>query len=386
MDRFVEWTAGLATVRRGLSEGELLEMTEACFGPAEFSERWDVLRAWAEVGAFDPLTARTWRGRTWYARSPQIVLVRAAPSPVAALTGLAGWATRRNVERVFASYDATSVAGTTFDGRVAPPPRWVFPDALTLTRAVAALDLGPMRYLLDSTSLATALVQVRKSTVGEQPSSGEKIRTWDWARGHFSQRPATSVLGVSVEQWSRTNGPDYFLVRSADESWWTPSRNWALLIAHAAAGLYPFGASADCWVLRHVNAGMHLPLPIARALALESGIAAGPCVRSDGRATYAYAAVDSRTRDALFHTLWGSTRDPAQLADVARRVRWLLDATVGVARRNDHSALEERLPLPLGLRRTLMEWHDVPGAQILANRHMPPHLLPHVRHLVRVER
>ncbi len=379
VDRFVEWAAGLATVRRGLTEGELLDMAEECFGTLDWGTHWDVLRAWAEVGALDPLTDRVWHGRTWFVRTPRLVVVRTAPL-VVALVGLAGWATRRRVERVLSAHHAERLPGRALALHVAPVALWQLPDTGALERAVAELNLGQLRYLPDPVTLATSVSRVRRTTLGERPTSGELRRTWDWGRSHFAQRPSDSVLGVGVEQWVRRDGPDYFVVRSPAQDWWTPSRNWALLAAHEMAGLHPFGISGDRLLLRTVAGGPYLPLPIGRAVVLRSGIAAGPTMRRDGRPTYAYAFDEEASRDALSVELWGSRN---ARPDIARDVRWLLSATPqSEAGSSRQSVGLPSVPLPPDLRRALAERTDVAGASELATRRMPAHIVPYVRRIV----
>jgi hypothetical protein len=379
MDRFVEWAAGLATVRRGLDEGELLDMTEACFHALDWGTRWDVLRAWAEVGALEPLTNRNWRGRTWYARTPRLVVVGTAPL-VVALVGLAGWATRRRVERVLAAHHAQRLPARAFTCNVAPGAMWQLPDRGALDRAAAELDLGPIRHLADPLTLATSVAHVRRACVSERPAAGELRRTWDWGRSHFAQRPSASALGVTVEQWVRRDGPDYFVVRAAADAWWTPSRNWALLAAHEMASLHAFGASGDRMLLRTVAGGPYLPLPVARAIVLRSGVAPGPTTRRDGRPTYAYAFDAGTARDAVSAALWGGTGAPL---DIERDVRWLLAATMqtGADRSPPHVA-HPLVALPADLRRALAGRTDVPGAAELAARRIPVHFVPLVRRLL----
>lgn len=379
-DRFVEWAAGLATVRRGLGEGELLDMAEDCFGPAEWATRWDLLRAWAEVGCFDVLTRRDWRGRTWFARPARLVVVQTVPEVVVALVGLAGWAMRRRTEQVMAVHGARPVPSRGFTRQVATVPRWVLPDLATAMRAANALEFAHPQVLEDPTRTAARIASVRRVTVGEQPRSGELRGTWDWARSQFTPKQVVSARNPTVEWWSRTDGPDYFVVRSTQGTdWWTPSRTWALLVAHVDADVRAYGPTGDRLLLREVGGGPYLPLPVARAVACHAGVSPGPCTRLDGRLTYAYAFTDPLERDRLLECLWGAER---AVAPLARRIRWLLAVSSSARDGRDGAPAQSLRPLPPELRRALAAMDDVPGATTLATALLPTHLIPHVRHLV----
>lgn len=380
LDRFLEWTASLAAVRKGFTEIELLDLFKRCFDHSDPSARWDVLRAWAEIGCFDVLIRRDWRGRKWFARNPALVVVRTTPGVVVCMVGLAGLAMRRRVDTAVLEHGGRSMNSRTFDPRVPTIPRWSMPNLDAVQSVARALHLPDPRFLEDPASFSAGVTKVRGAAVGEIPLSGILRSTWDWARSRFSEHRPSTDTSITLERWVRKDGPDYFVVRSAvGPVWWTPSRNWALLVAHFENRVSSYTMSDGHLILRLSSGGPHLPLPIARSVALSSGVSPGPYKRQDDFATYAYAFGSTQQRGEVIALLWGTERETAP---VALRIRWLLAAVAESRVMTSDIRNSAWVTLPVAIRTALSRMTDVPGAIALASATVPSHLIPHIRHIL----
>jgi hypothetical protein len=384
-DRFMEWIAGLANVRRGVGEADLLDIVAHCYGRMDWKERWELLRALAENCYFDVLTRRNWRGREWYARPVRLLLAsESAEGVVVRLTGLANWSTRRRAEEMMRRHDGEPLPVASFDTRVPPSHRWRLPSAEVANRVTRSLGLPAPRRLVPAPHLALPISSIIGGALERQPEVGELQGTWDWERAQFGQRVLSTSCEVVVEWHRREKAPDYYVVRKLGfPSWWTLSRNWGLLAAYRMAGARTHISVGSATLIRGGEGGPHLPLPIARALALGSAVGPGPIRLPDGTMAYANAARNATERAWLLDRLWGEENDTAEARREIRRILNLVAARPTRLRRASRKAG----PLPSFLRRALLQCDELTGSAQLAEATVPLELVPRIRRLLkRLER
>ena len=203
------------------------------------------------------------------------------------------------------------------------------------------------------------------------PPGYELQRIWDWATSRF-RRPSGSRAAddVQIEHYTRTNGPDRYVVTSNDQRRMTLSRSWALLDGFRRAGRKAFSPVGSLAIARLGDDGPQIPLPVARALALRAGMVGGPAETESAGRYYTYGVSQASEQRWLLTWLSGVKEDQA----VVRRFAWLLAAAS--APRND------AVRLPTDLRRRLRDLRAVPDALSMADRPIPKRLHPYVRRAV----
>lgn len=371
-DRFAEAAAAISVARKGIAEGDLLELLAATVPEASGSAVWGLIRGWIEAGYFDALTKRQWRGRFYFARRPRLVVIQRerGGSTHVVLHGLSPFRLRSVARNAFAHAGAEVLPAATLSTLVPAPPAWRV-ESIQHANAVAK-DLGlGVAHVRDPRQLAG---NVDHAVVDEAPlpPGYELQRAWSWEAGGFRNRSAPVAAGeIRIEYYARTNGPDRYVVVDADgRARTTLSRSWALLDGFKRAGKLAFEAAGDAVVVRRGDDGPHVPLPLARAISLRSGVVGGPADSvGDGR-HYAYAVEGKAEQRWLIAWLNGARTDQC----TARRFAWLLGASSACARR--------AVPLPADLRRRLRELHHLPDALSISERCIPRYLLPHLRHAV----
>ena len=164
------------------------------------------------------------------------------------------------------------------------------------------------------------------------------------------------------------------LSRRAEVSWFTYSRNWALLIGYLLADDAPFEPRGRQTVTRANGFGPYIPLPVARAIVLNSRVASGPIEVEGQEPSYAYRLSGAADRGKLLN--WISTQ--REVGDARRRFRWLLSAL------SESTVMGDALPVPVMLQRKLFELSDIPEAAILSGKRIPRRLLPHLHRAVQL--
>src|SRR5262249_18658480 len=263
---------------------------------------------------------------------------------------------------------AEALPAESLSGFIPAPLAWRG-DATGQTDAVAKElglpDLGYGRPPRELAGDADSIVSARASL----PPGYERPAGGGLAAGRF-RRPCghTAPGHVRVEYHTRIDGPDRYVVVDSDgQARTTLSRSWALLDGFRRARIRAFIAVGAKAIVRRGDDGPHVPLPVARAVALRSGVVAGPTEAAESGRDYAYWAEDAVEQRWLLSWLKGVRGD----ASVARRFAWLLAATA--------AGTNTTVTLPADLRRRLRELHEVPDALAMADRRIPRHLLPHVR-------
>jgi hypothetical protein len=241
---------------------------------------WEVLRAWADGGWIAPYLARGWRARRWRLRPPTIV----AGASAARVEGAVGAQARARLEQAVEALGGCLVEG----GRVSA---WA-PPALQITGVDAArlaADLGWRCAASELPDFAAAPLCWPAETRTE--GGRERNGLWSFELGLFlAPITAPAESGVQLERWvrERRDDRDLFVVRDGETSFRTTSRTAAILEAHRLARR-PLFRWAEGRLVRRGRSG-HLPIAVAQALALRSGLSAGPSPQSDGTWTYVYGA------------------------------------------------------------------------------------------------
>ncbi len=373
-DRFAEAAAAISVGRKGIAEGDLIEVLAATIPEAQGFIAWSVLRGWTEAGFFDVLTRRQWRGRVYFARQPRLVAVPddRRDSARIVLHGLSPFRLRETAREVFARAGAELLPAASLSTFVPAPLAWRVSSVQRAEAIADKLGLLSLSYVRTPGELA-GTVDAVVTDESPLPPGYELQHVWDWVAAAFRRPRRAAMLGqVRIEYHTRMNGPDRYLVVDADgRARTTLSRSWALLDGFRRAGKRAFDAAADgATIVRRSGDGPQVPLPLARALALRSGIVAGPTGGGPNAHQYAYAAAQSREQRWLVAWLNGTRNDK----DGARRLAWLLAA--GSARSN------VSVPIPADLRRRLRELHHLPDALSMSDRRIQRRLLPHLRYAV----
>jgi hypothetical protein len=371
-DLLVEALAAISVARRGIAESELIEILTKLVPETNGSSVWAIMRGWLEAGYLDCLTRRQWRGRVYFARRPQFVLMQDRDRRAArvVLHGLPPYRLRSVVRASFLRDGATLLPAASLSQFVPAPLSWRFESLEHASAAMsdlAELDVSSVR---EPTELAGNFDGTVSDT-SPLPPGYERQRVWDWAVGGFRRPGAVSSTDdVRIEYFTRTNGPDRYVVAKSARRLVTLSRSWALLDAFRYAGKCAFLPVGSLTIVRQGDDGPHVPLPIARAIGLRAGIAAGPTGATQLGHHYAYATERSSEQRWLLGWLSGAKVDE----NVVRRFAWLRSA---VATRH-----VDGVTLPPDLRRRLRELHSISDALALVDRRVPRHLLPHVRRAV----
>jgi len=370
--QLAEAIAALGMTRRGIAEVDLIEILRGTLREVDGFAVWAIIRGWQEAGYIDSLTKRAWRGRFYFPRRPRFVFIShdIDSSVRVALHGLSPYSLRNAVRTLFERGGAERLPSRSLSRHVPAPLWWRFESAAHAEGVVAEfgeLAIKGIRGLNDIAGDFDAAV----ANVAPLPPGYERQRTWSFDLGGFRrfQKPSTND-DVTVEHYTRPNGPDHYVVVARGERRTTLSRSWALLFAFRQANRTAFEGLGPIGVVRLRDDGPHVPLPIARALALRSGIVGGPAEVPTVGDCYAYAVERPDQQRWLLRWLKGDKVDEAILG----RFAWLMAAA--------SSSRDEMRSLPTDLRRKLRKLDSIPAAQELADRSVPANLIVHIRRAI----
>jgi hypothetical protein len=374
-DRFVEAMAAISARRKGLTEYEVLDLLQRLTGLGAGYRIWDVVRGWNESGFFDVLTRRNWRGRVYFARRPRLVVIEdgSLTSVRVTLQGLAPFRLRGEVQAAFAKAGAAVLKPMGYSPHVPVPPVWRVDSVAQVETAARSLGLGEVAYVRDPRGVTSA-VETAISDYQGVPGGYELEGVWDWQRGGFRRpQPDAPRSAVQIDWYARATGPDRFVV--VDEQGGvrtTLSRTWALLLGFKLARKTAFESVGSHELLRPTDSGPYLPLPVARALVLRTGVASGPFEDAARGLVYGYQVEGRDQQLWLLNWLCGVGGD----ATTFRRFAWLVAASQAPGTDLDIVAI------PIELRRRLRELTHIPDAAVIADRRISRRLLPHVRRAI----
>ncbi len=370
-DRLVETLAAVSVSRKGIGEAELVEIFGKVIPSASGFAVWEIIRGWLEAGYFDCLTRRRWRGRVYFARQPRLALIPddGARSIRAVLHGLSPYRLRAAARGLFARDGATPMPAASLSRYVPAPLSWRLESAEHAREVSKELGMLGVAGVCDPEQLVGGF-DTAISDDAPLPPGYELQRIWDWTAGRF-RRPSGSRAAddVRIEHYTRTNGPDQYVVTSDDQRRTTLSRSWALLDGFRRAGKKAFSPAGSV-IARPGDDGPQVPLPVARAVALRAGIVGGPTEAESIGRFYAYAVSRASEQRWLLTWLNGGKADET----VVRRFAWLLAAAS--VPHND------AVRLPADLRQRLRYLRALPDALSMADRRIPRRLHPYVRRAV----
>jgi hypothetical protein len=372
LDQCTEAIAAISVRRKGISESELLELFAQILQIPQGPGIWDVVRSWIESGYIDALLPRRWRGRIYFARRPRLVMVVGEPDPTVVLHGLAPYYLRSRARAVFEEVGGKEAKAESVSPLVGGPISWIVESVGAAEEAALKLGIGSLEFSRPPLAIGQPIAQLLTSSSQALPGY-QREGEWDWERGGFRAPRSKEDAPVRIEWRSRIDRPDLFVVeQGGGVSWFTYSRNWALLIGYLWSERSPF-ESLGRRSLRRVNSfGPYIPLPVARAIVLASRVASGPVDLADREATYAYCVSAAADKGRVLR--WLSAR--REVGDAQRRLRWLLSVL------GESNVAEDTFPVPARLRRRLRELSDLPEAAILSGKRIPRRWLPHLQRAV----
>jgi hypothetical protein len=285
-ESLAEILAVLASQRAGLSESLIAEVFERTLNLSARRLVWDAVRAWQESGWIDGLTSVRWRGRKYFGVRPRLVAWSSGVETRAVLFGLAPEGLRSRARERASDLGVRVLEPDGGSPYVLPGMMFVAKEFDGLRRLTSEVSLDPPRWLRPLSDLvATPNHAVAKSTA--PPPNYILQGRWDRATGYFTQ--ARGEGSASLEKWTRTDAPEYFVNRTDERvQWWSYSRNWALLAFCAQLGIRAFEPGESTTLARCDESPVYLPLQWARWLYCASGISSGPTVDGRGCLGYSY--------------------------------------------------------------------------------------------------
>jgi hypothetical protein len=333
--------ASISENRRGIPENKIVELMSSRL-KLTGSLRWNVLRAWVEAGYLDVLTDARWRSRVYFAIQPRLTLTRSTNGLTASLTGLVPRFVSQRFEEVCRLSGFTSSSKGN-DSRFVPSMyQCAVPDMATATLVASELEIGEPVIAQPITFDVGTIIELASANRVTASDNWPFFMAWDWSSRYFRESARLKELnGISLSWCRREDGPDrYKAFRDGSPILSTRSRVWAILSAYAFAGISPFELAG---LTELVGSGdsSHLPLPLARAIAICGPQLPGPV---DGRPIYRYVFPTHRIRQNILATLGFTSHTPTLRPAELQRLEVLLQRSGGTMQF-----------LPESLRRDLIE-------------------------------
>jgi hypothetical protein len=275
--------AALSARRSGLQYRTVQQLLQELTGVQDYALHHELIRAWAESGAFDLVRSQSYSSTKIIARRPRFVAVRRGPLIEASLIGLVTRARAAEVNR-----NARELGVVQHE--IQPGCPWqptIF--RLRATEAVVR-DIGKRSGLAELEWLAwprDARVpeHLRVDLLDQElwtdapPGGFDLAKVWDWGAGEFRRGGPTRPEGVQLElRVQRESCSIYVVLVDGSPRLWTHVRNWALLAAHVFAGRPPFALYRSGWLTMTGHSPVHLPLPLGRLCAILGEGVAGPMI------------------------------------------------------------------------------------------------------------
>jgi hypothetical protein len=287
LDDAVECLSARAAERRGLEESEFLEMLRAVFG-LRGAELYDTARAWVEVGLFDRLTFRQWRGSVYFARRPRFVAYRERGDVVCVLDGLSPSYLRKRALIAVERMGGHAIARLPRSPSAPALSAFRLRHVSELHALSSELDLGTPFMLLSADKAIDPVSKV-VSTSGDAPPNYELAGRLEPETGRLSV-DGRSDQEFTIEWYRRRDRPDFFAIETRKvRRWWTHSRTWALLATYSIQGRVPFAIRGPVLHRTFRHSG-HLPLYLGRLAAIVGGAPPGPQADEPGDYFYDFGA------------------------------------------------------------------------------------------------
>jgi hypothetical protein len=300
--------ASISESRRGIPESKLVELMQSRLklsGPS----LWSVLRAWVEAGHLDVLTDARWRARVYFAKVPRLTISRGGAGFTASLTGLVPSFVSDRFEEVCRTSGFAVHSKACGSACVPPMHESAVPDIMTAKLVASELELGQPVVARPVAYEGPTIHELVATRPAMEKDNWPLLRNWDWSGRHFREAARLTELNhISLRWCRREDGPDrYKVYRDAEPLLWTRSRVWAVLCAYALAGLSPFEEEGTDGVICSGDS-IHLPLPLARVIALSGPELPGPV---EGRLSYRYVFRTHRIRQNILAALGFAPPPPA---------------------------------------------------------------------------
>ena len=353
--------ASLAT-QRGISERDLAVSLKETLD-IRWTTVWPTLRAWVESGMLDCFVDLRWRARFYFGREPEIVVYQDSESPIGVLAGLVPSYLRHRFAEMAKSLGLEVMersSPSTLIPALSCCRARSFDQFVTLARE---LELPDVKRLCGPTQIANSLKQIMSSDLPE-PEHWPVYQYWDWRRLAFTEVPSTEIPNLVALHWCRRDdGPDcYKIYQNRAFVWWTRSRTWGILAAMTLADMPAFRLTPT-GDISSAGTGIHLPLPLARFLAIVGYAPPGP-VQNEASTEYRYFPSNRNLAHAILNILY--PHDVLQL----RRLPPNLDKLLAVC----SITRGPSIPMPTALSARLRQFHDS-GRRNLPRR-VPISLLP----------
>lgn len=345
VDELISFLAARSCYQQGIPEFELVGLLREHLG-LDWNSAWYVLRAWLEIGAFECLSLRTWRVRKCFARKPCLVLYRTHDAYRIALFGLVPTPLRRTFEAASTSLNCP----VTRKSGLSP---WV--PTLTLTEVVSMDQLRELQrrsgvegvFLLKDLSEIAIPIGSVQGAQGAAPLNWDLYRVWDFNRQSFVRSEnGPDNQSVALSWCRRSDRSDYFSIsQKGSPVWWGWSKTWALLRAYELVRTRPFNR-VGTRTLESSAAHIHLPLPLARALAITGAFLPGPFETNSENLSYFYSFASQQLRRKVIQALWPNLTNPP-------RERHRLPVDLELLWRESTISRQNPLPMPVLLRHRL---------------------------------
>lgn len=319
ISRFEECCAALASNRKGIPTPEFLRLINEVFKVSDNHRlQWGIARSWVESGCFDRAFRTRWRGASYFAKSPYMVVHHCPGGYRATLLGLVVPDLRRRIARSAERLGLLKVKRYVFSSWSPQIPSWTAKSKDQFGLLCDECELQPPTNLAPLANLITSLESVALGAMN-RGANYEFYKSWSWEKGAFCSNSPASESGIQIERCCRHDRADlYRLVFNGEEVYCTHSRNWSLLFAYALSGRMPFSEVGQHVLVRNVRGQVYLPLPIARHFAIISDASPGPC-RAKSEWTYGYDCSTRQLQDQLIYTLWKTTDEE----NITKRLKWI---------------------------------------------------------------
>jgi hypothetical protein len=356
----------LSARRAGINEGDLRDIFCEALGIRGSFLLWDLVRSWIENCLLNRISSAKWRGSTYFAVRPHLcVLQNGTPSRVV-LRGLASSSMRKAVGAEMKKIGGRKIKRFAPCDLVPVPDIWEADSASSFEAVASVVGL---RFFTLPTPVLCPLREI-SVIAPPAPTRFETHRKWDWEKGTFAD-PAKTQEGVSTEiAWRRRDdAPDHFRIsKDGTETFWTKSRNWALLLGYALEGRKAFSMNDRSTLVRSLKGGVYIPLVQGRFLSATSPIVPGPVI-GNLTTTYSYPFHSAEDAAKFMDMFWGKT--PLNVQLLKSLSGWLFAEAARAARRKENAVM-----LPEPYRRIFAEMGGFPQGIALSLARYPQESIP----------
>jgi len=373
VSRFIECCSAIASNRKGISTPVFLRLIEEVLKVEDRRLKWEIARSWVESGCFERAMRTRWRGASYFAVSPHLVVYSRDGEYEATLVGLASNSLRVRLIESARRLDLWERSRRALSPWSPPVLSWKAEGRQQFDLFCKKCELPPPEEIVPLNDLIAPIEEVAL-LARSGAAHYEFHKSWSWKGESFSSPNPAPDTGVQIERLCRKDRPDLFRVLiDGEEICSTHSRNWSLLFVYALRSQLPFEKRGCGGLVRGVRGQVYLPLAIARYIAVVGGFVPGPCrVKEDW--TYAYDCSEGRLRDRIISGLWKTSDSDS----ITKRLKWI--AALADRFRGEHGLIYR---IPQGLYSYLEDPHFRDVLRRLTSGPIPSRILPHLKKLER---